>query len=75
MSKLRNKSTGRDYIYDTEYESSPEQKRRRAARNKDRRQAIRDGRVRKGDRHDVHHIEDIEGPTRVVSRHHNRSIK
>ncbi|QDP46110.1 MAG: hypothetical protein Tp172DCM1112201_41 [Prokaryotic dsDNA virus sp.] len=37
------------------YQGSPAQKKRRAMRNKARRQAMRDGRVRKGDGRDVHH--------------------
>lgn len=74
-SKLRNKSTGRDYIYDTEYESSPDQKHRRALRNKARRSALREGRAHKGDNTDVHHIEGIKGPIRVISRSRNRSLK
>lgn len=40
MSKKRvyNKSTGRDYKYDTEYQSSPEQRKNRSNRNKARRE-------------------------------------
>lgn len=53
--RVYNKSTGRDYSYDKEYESSDEQKKRRAKRNKDRRQAERDGKVSKGDGKDIHH--------------------
>ena len=50
MSKSRN--------YKREYETyhaRPEQKKRRAARNKARRQAIKEGRVIKGSRMDIHH--------------------
>jgi len=32
-----------NYEYDLEYQSSPEQKKRRARRNRDRRRAIREG--------------------------------
>ena len=39
------------------YHKSPEQKKRRAMRNKVRRQALKEGRVRKGDRIDIHHID------------------
>jgi len=63
------------YKYDTEYQSTPEQKRNRAKRNRDRRKAIRDGRAKKGDGKDVHHIEGLDGPVRVVSRSKNRGIK
>tara|TARA_B100000927_G_scaffold191399_1_gene154388 strand:+ start:2930 stop:3175 length:246 start_codon:yes stop_codon:yes gene_type:complete len=37
------------------YQGTTEQKKRRAMRNKVRRQLIKEGRVRKGDRTDVHH--------------------
>ena len=37
------------------YRGTTEQKKRRAMRNKVRRQLIKEGRVRKGDRTDVHH--------------------
>lgn len=37
------------------YHASPEQKKKRAARNKARRQAMKEGKVRKGDGKDVHH--------------------
>jgi hypothetical protein len=36
--RVNNKSTGRDYSYDTKYQSSPEQIKNRVARNKARRQ-------------------------------------
>ena len=39
------------------YHKSPEQKKRRAMRNKVRRQALREGKVRKGDRIDIHHVD------------------
>lgn len=39
------------------YNAKPEQKRRRAMRNKARRAMMREGRVRKGDGKDVHHID------------------
>lgn len=37
------------------YNAKPEQKKRRAARNKSRRMLIREGRVRKGDGKDIDH--------------------
>lgn len=37
------------------YQGKPEQKKRRAMRNKARRDAIRSGKARKGDGTDVHH--------------------
>lgn len=64
------------YEYDLKYEARPEQKKRRAQRNKDRRKALRDGKVRKGSPIDVHHkdknnLEDIM----LVHRSKNRSWK
>ena len=63
------------YVYDKAYESTPEQKHRRALRNKARRQALREGKVHKGDSKDIHHPHGITGGTEVTSSHHNRSIK
>jgi hypothetical protein len=63
------------YAYDTKYEASETQKHRRALRNKARRKAIREGRASKGDGMDVHHIEGIDGPIRMVSASKNRSWK
>lgn len=37
MKRKYNKSTGRSYVYDTKYQSSPEQRRKRSLRNKARR--------------------------------------
>ena len=41
--------------YDKEYNSRPEQKKNRAKRNKARAEAIKDGRVHKGDGKDIDH--------------------
>lgn len=62
-----------------DYHGKPEQKKRRAERNRARRKALRDGRVHKGDDKEVDHqgshrkgsLRDV--PTRVVSRKRNRS--
>jgi hypothetical protein len=58
MAKKRvyNKSTGRDYTYDTKYESSPTQRKNRAARNRARAEMMKKGKVKKGDGKDVDHI-------------------
>lgn len=64
-----------NYAYDLKYQASEEQKHRRAMRNKARRKALREGKVRKGDRMDVHHIDGIDGSIRVIHRGKNRSIK
>lgn len=74
----KKKHPDRDYAKETAYENRPEQVQRRVERNKDRRQAERDGRVRKGDGKEVDHLgSDRTGSlagrkTRVVSRSANR---
>lgn len=68
----------RNYKKEAEYAARPEQIKRRVARNRARRKAIREGRVRKGDGkeldHTGHHrtgsLDNV--PTRVVSRSANR---
>lgn len=69
----------RDYAKEyREYHGTPEQKKRRADRNRARRQAERDGRVHKGDGKELDHVGSHRKgrlknvPTRVVSRHANR---
>tara|TARA_R100001163_G_C5032580_1_gene172416 strand:- start:492 stop:719 length:228 start_codon:yes stop_codon:yes gene_type:complete len=62
------------------YHSSPEQKKRRAARNKIRREMLREGRVRKGSAIDIHHIDgnpSNNSRSNVVLQHRskNRSFK
>lgn len=65
------------------YQSSKKAKKERAVRNRLRRQAIREGRVEKGDRnHEIDHIKGIgeggdssPGNLRIVSRSFNRSRK
>ena len=61
------------------YNSKPEQKKKRAMRNKARRQAIKDGRVSKGDGKDIDHKTPLsaggsnaKSNTRVKSRSSNR---
>lgn len=69
----------RDYAKEyADYHGKPEQKKRRADRNRARRQAERDGRVSKGDGKELDHqgfhrkgrLKNV--PTRVVSRRANR---
>lgn len=74
--------TKRDYKKEyREYHASPLQKKRRADRNRARRKALREGRVRKGDNKEVHHTgEHRTGrlknvPTRVISRAKNRRMQ
>lgn len=69
---------GRNYAKETAYEDTPEQVRRRVARNRARRKALRQGRVHKGDNKELDHtgshrtgsLDSV--PTRVVSQHANR---
>ena len=61
------------------YHATEEQKKNRAARNKARRQALRDGKAKKGDGTDVHHVTAISkgganGRTKVVKASENRSF-
>ncbi len=69
----------RDYAKEyRDYHAKPEQKKRRADRNRARRQAMRDGRVHKGDGKELDHVGSHRTgrlknvATRVVSRHANR---
>ena len=73
-------STKRNYRkeYD-EYHAKPEQKKRRAQRNKANRKAKREGRIHKGDGKEVDHTGShrtgslAHVSTRVVSRKQNRT--
>lgn len=64
-----------------EYHAKPEQKKRRAQRNAARRKAQKEGRVKKGDGKEVHHVgshrtgslEDV--PTKVISKKANRRMQ
>jgi hypothetical protein len=64
-----------------EYHASPEQKKRRAARNAARAKAMKAGKVKKGDGREIDHINaPRKGPlnnnnVRVVSKKTNRSIQ
>jgi len=46
----------RRYDLEQKYDSQPEVKKKRAERNRARREAIADGKVSKGDGMDVHHV-------------------
>lgn len=72
------KRTDRNYSAESAWESSPEQKKRRAARTRARYKAEKQGKVRKGDGKELDHtgyhphgsLDHV--PTRVVSRTANR---
>lgn len=69
--------------YDKEYQDfqgTPEQKKRRAQRNQARREAIRDGKVKKGDNLEVDHSDHSNrkgkldnSKVKVISKKANRS--
>lgn len=68
----------RDYKKEAKWANSPEQVERREARNRARYKALKEGKVKKGDNKEVHHVnaprkgslDDV--PTRVVSKAYNR---
>ena len=74
--------TGRDYSYDKKYQSSPEQKKKRAQRNAARATMIKAGKTKVGDGKDVDHKKPLKNGgsnkrsnLRVVSKKANRSRK
>lgn len=68
----------RNYKKEAKWASSPEQIARRVARNRARRKAIREGKVKKGDGKELDHVGSHPRgsldnvPTKVVSRKANR---
>ena len=67
----------RNYKKEYEYHKTDAEKKRRAARNKARRAALAKGKVKKGDKKDVHHKDgnprnNKSSNTAVVSRKKNR---
>jgi len=79
--KVAKKKSKRNYRseYDN-YHSSDEQKKNRAGRNKTRREALKDGRVTKGDGMDMHHKDGnprntSKSNTRVMKKGTNRAKK
>lgn len=75
------RGTLRDYTREyRRFQSSKKAKKDRAARNKARRQALREGKVHRGDDKEVHHKDsnpshNSKSNLRVVSRTFNRSRK
>lgn len=69
---------GRNYAKENKWQSSPEQVKRRVARNRARRKAIKEGKVRKGDGKELDHVGSHPRgsldnvPVRVTSRRANR---
>jgi 5-methylcytosine-specific restriction endonuclease McrA len=71
----------RDYSKEKAYNSDPKQIAKRVAMNKARRQAMREGRVKKGDGKEIDHIVPLskggsngKANTRVRTRSQNRSF-
>jgi hypothetical protein len=75
------KDKKRNYAKENRWQNTPEQVARRVERNRARRKAIKEGRARKGDGKEVHHVDaPRKGPlrglkTRVVPRKVNRRIQ
>lgn len=75
------RGTLRDYAREyRRFQSSKKAKKDRASRNKARRQALREGRVHRGDNKEVDHVDSNPrnngaGNLRVVSRRTNRAKK
>jgi hypothetical protein len=71
----------RDYVKENEYKKQPDQIAKRVARNKARREAIKDGRVSKGDGKEIDHIiplskggSNAKGNTRIRTKSENSSF-
>ena len=71
----------RDYKKENEYKAQPEQIKLRVARNKARRQAIKDGRVEKGDGKEIDHViplskggSNTRANTRIRTKSQNSSF-
>ena len=58
------------------FQGSPKQIKERAARNKRRQQALKSGKVKKGDNTSIHHkTKNVKTTTKVMSRSKNAGIK
>ena len=68
----------RNYKKENAWENTPEQVKRRMARNRARYKALKEGKVHKGDNKELDHVGSHRKgsldnvPVRVVSRHANR---
>lgn len=58
--------------YDSKYQKSPEQVKKRVERNRNRREALKDGRVKKGDGKDISHTKN---GLRVKPKSQNRGSR
>ena len=73
------KSSKRELATKAAYNKRPSVQKKRVANNKARREALREGRVKKGDGKDVHHVKPLDkggstkkSNTKVVSQKTNR---
>ena len=73
------RSSKRELATKAKYNKKPSVQKKRVANNKARREALRDGRVKKGDGKDVHHVRPLDkggstkkSNTKVVSKKTNR---
>lgn len=73
------KSSKRELATKAAYNKKPSVQKKRVANNKARREALREGRVKKGDGKDVHHVKPLDkggstkkSNTKVVSKKTNR---
>jgi len=73
------KSSKQELATKAKYNKRPSVQKKRVANNKARREALRDGRVTKGDGKDVHHVRPLDkggsakkSNTKVVSQKSNR---
>lgn len=75
------KNPNRDYKKEAKWASSPEQVERRMARNRARAKAIREGKAKKGDNTEVHHIDAPRkgkldnNKVKVISKKANRKMQ
>lgn len=72
------KNATADSVRQRKYNSKPESKKDRASRNTARREAMKDGRVKKGDGKDIDHKnmnprDNRKGNTKVMDRSKNRA--
>jgi hypothetical protein len=70
--------SGRVYsTYDQKYQKDPAYMNKQVTRNRDRRKAQEEGRVKKGSGKDVHHVNGAAkgGPTRIIEASKHRGMK
>ena len=76
--KKTNKANGRDYTYDTKYQASAKQRKRRSDRTAKRAQMKRDGTIKKGETRDLDHKDKnpankSKSNLRLISKKKNRA--